>query len=122
MAPVHDQQRPRTVRYVSPVADTDDDDDDEDSAVCPADTLWLHVRSMGQWTNRLYEYFRQLESDEVSPTRLATSLRKRRQLTKAQVHITHTHTTVSHCPSVCVTISASLCRRSCSVLQTVTEL
>uniref|UniRef100_A0A3B3V2I7 NADPH oxidase 5 n=1 Tax=Poecilia latipinna TaxID=48699 RepID=A0A3B3V2I7_9TELE len=26
------------------------------------DTMWLHVRSMGQWTNRLYEYFRQPES------------------------------------------------------------
>uniref|UniRef100_A0A8C8ST86 NADPH oxidase 5 n=1 Tax=Pelusios castaneus TaxID=367368 RepID=A0A8C8ST86_9SAUR len=22
------------------------------------DTIWLHIRSLGQWTNRLYEYFR----------------------------------------------------------------
>uniref|UniRef100_A0A3B5MBY3 NADPH oxidase, EF-hand calcium binding domain 5 n=1 Tax=Xiphophorus couchianus TaxID=32473 RepID=A0A3B5MBY3_9TELE len=43
------------------------------------DTMWLHVRSMGQWTNRLYEYFRQPESQAVCPKRLATSLRKRRQ-------------------------------------------
>lgn len=41
--------------------------------------MWLHVRSMGQWTNRLYEYFRQAESQEVCPKRLATSLRKRQQ-------------------------------------------
>uniref|UniRef100_A0A8C7K2D5 NADPH oxidase 5 n=1 Tax=Oncorhynchus kisutch TaxID=8019 RepID=A0A8C7K2D5_ONCKI len=29
------------------------------------DTLWLHIRSMGQWTNRLYEYFRQPDSLNV---------------------------------------------------------
>lgn len=50
-----------------------------------ADALWLHVRSMGQWTNRLYEYFRQPESQTVSSKRLSTSLRKHRQLLKAQV-------------------------------------
>ncbi|XP_018422903.1 PREDICTED: NADPH oxidase 5 [Nanorana parkeri] len=27
------------------------------SAPEQADTLWLHIRSLGQWTNRLYEYF-----------------------------------------------------------------
>ncbi|XP_040893584.1 NADPH oxidase 5 [Toxotes jaculatrix] len=54
------------------------------SAPEQSDTLWLHVRSMGQWTNRLYEYFRQPESQTVSPKRLATSLRNRRQLLKAQ--------------------------------------
>uniref|UniRef100_A0A8C6PQ33 NADPH oxidase 5 n=1 Tax=Nothobranchius furzeri TaxID=105023 RepID=A0A8C6PQ33_NOTFU len=32
------------------------------SAPEQSETLWLHVRSMGQWTNRLYEYFRQPES------------------------------------------------------------
>lgn len=52
-----------------------------------ADTLWLHVRSMGQWTNRLYEYFRQPESQVVSSKRLSTSLRKHRQLLKAQVRV-----------------------------------
>uniref|UniRef100_A0A3Q3GIM9 RPGRIP1 like n=1 Tax=Kryptolebias marmoratus TaxID=37003 RepID=A0A3Q3GIM9_KRYMA len=34
------------------------------SAPEQSDTLWLHVRSMGQWTNRLYEYFRQPESPD----------------------------------------------------------
>ncbi|XP_017295344.1 NADPH oxidase 5 [Kryptolebias marmoratus] len=48
------------------------------SAPEQSDTLWLHVRSMGQWTNRLYEYFRQPESPEL----LTTSLRRRRQQEK----------------------------------------
>ncbi|XP_078139365.1 NADPH oxidase 5 isoform X2 [Centroberyx gerrardi] len=55
------------------------------SAPEQSDTLWLHIRSMGQWTNRLFEYFRQPESQAVSPKRLATSLRNRRQLMKAQI-------------------------------------
>ncbi|XP_073328672.1 NADPH oxidase 5 [Pagrus major] len=55
------------------------------SAPEQSDSLWLHIRSMGQWTNRLYEYFRQPESQTVSPKRLATSLRNHRQLLKAQV-------------------------------------
>ncbi|NWT82343.1 NOX5 oxidase, partial [Lanius ludovicianus] len=25
------------------------------------ETLWLHIRALGQWTNKLYEYFQQLE-------------------------------------------------------------
>ncbi|KAM7397360.1 hypothetical protein PAMP_020338 [Pampus punctatissimus] len=53
------------------------------SAPEQSDSLWLHIRSMGQWTNRLYEYFRQPESQTVSPKRLTTSLRNR-QLMKAQ--------------------------------------
>ncbi|KAM9808053.1 NADPH oxidase 5 [Neosynchiropus ocellatus] len=52
------------------------------SAPEQADTMWLHIRSMGQWTNRLYEYFRQPE-EAVSPKRLTASLRSK-QLTKAQ--------------------------------------
>ncbi|XP_030282329.1 NADPH oxidase 5 isoform X2 [Sparus aurata] len=54
------------------------------SAPEQSDSLWLHIRSMGQWTNRLYEYFRQPESQTVSPKRLSTSLRSHRQLLKAQ--------------------------------------
>uniref|UniRef100_A0A3B3YCT5 NADPH oxidase, EF-hand calcium binding domain 5 n=1 Tax=Poecilia mexicana TaxID=48701 RepID=A0A3B3YCT5_9TELE len=50
-------------------------------------TMWLHVRSMGQWTNRLYEYFRQPESQAVCPKRLATSLRKRRQEKRQQCYV-----------------------------------
>uniref|UniRef100_A0A672ZK39 NADPH oxidase, EF-hand calcium binding domain 5 n=1 Tax=Sphaeramia orbicularis TaxID=375764 RepID=A0A672ZK39_9TELE len=52
------------------------------SAPEQSDSLWLHIRSMGQWTNRLYEYFRQPESQTVSPKRLTTSLRNRRQVMK----------------------------------------
>ncbi|XP_072241414.1 NADPH oxidase 5 [Leuresthes tenuis] len=55
------------------------------SAPEQSDILWLHVRSMGQWTNRLYEYFRQPQSHALCPRRLATSLRKRRQQGKLQV-------------------------------------
>uniref|UniRef100_A0A8C1VQL3 NADPH oxidase, EF-hand calcium binding domain 5 n=1 Tax=Cyprinus carpio TaxID=7962 RepID=A0A8C1VQL3_CYPCA len=46
------------------------------------DTLWLHVRSMGQWTNRLYEYFRQPESQAISNKRLTASLRNRPKLSE----------------------------------------
>ncbi|NXR79082.1 NOX5 oxidase, partial [Pycnonotus jocosus] len=28
------------------------------------ETLWLHIRALGQWTNKLYEYFQQLERQE----------------------------------------------------------
>ncbi|KAM9496632.1 NADPH oxidase 5 [Clarias gariepinus] len=42
------------------------------------DTIWLHVRSMGQWTNRLFEYFRQSENQDANNKRLTASLRKRR--------------------------------------------
>ncbi|XP_064169287.1 NADPH oxidase 5 [Anguilla rostrata] len=49
------------------------------------DTMWLHVRSMGQWTNRLYEYFRQSETQGVSTKRLTASLRDRRHLRTAQI-------------------------------------
>ncbi|NWS20725.1 NOX5 oxidase, partial [Pachyramphus minor] len=31
------------------------------------ETLWLHIRSLGQWTTRLYEYFQQLESPSAEP-------------------------------------------------------
>ncbi|XP_052454236.1 NADPH oxidase 5 isoform X1 [Carassius gibelio] len=48
------------------------------------DMLWLHVRSMGQWTNRLYEYFRQSESQTVSNKRLTASLRSRRHKSRTQ--------------------------------------
>ncbi|NXM69187.1 NOX5 oxidase, partial [Serilophus lunatus] len=31
------------------------------------DTLWLHIRSLGQWTTRLHEYFQQLEVPSPEP-------------------------------------------------------
>uniref|UniRef100_A0A674BA28 NADPH oxidase 5 n=1 Tax=Salmo trutta TaxID=8032 RepID=A0A674BA28_SALTR len=49
------------------------------------DTLWLHIRSMGQWTNRLYEYFRQPDSQVVSTKRLSASLKDRRHQRSAQI-------------------------------------
>ncbi|XP_051545992.1 NADPH oxidase 5 [Myxocyprinus asiaticus] len=49
------------------------------------DILWLHVRSMGQWTNRLYEYFRELESQAISKKRLTASLRNRQHQRRAQL-------------------------------------
>ncbi|XP_075995787.1 NADPH oxidase 5 isoform X2 [Genypterus blacodes] len=55
------------------------------------DSLWLHIRSMGQWTNRLYEYFRQPESETDSPKRLATSLKNRRQLTQNSAKFGENH-------------------------------
>ncbi|KAL7857651.1 hypothetical protein AOLI_G00177530 [Acnodon oligacanthus] len=48
------------------------------------DTIWLHIRSMGQWTNRLFEYFRQSDSQALSNKRLTASLRNRRHQTKTQ--------------------------------------
>uniref|UniRef100_A0A3B4BQ74 NADPH oxidase, EF-hand calcium binding domain 5 n=1 Tax=Pygocentrus nattereri TaxID=42514 RepID=A0A3B4BQ74_PYGNA len=49
------------------------------------DTIWLHVRSMGQWTNRLFEYFRQSDSQAISNKRLTASLRNHRNQTKTQI-------------------------------------
>uniref|UniRef100_A0A7M4FQR9 NADPH oxidase 5 n=1 Tax=Crocodylus porosus TaxID=8502 RepID=A0A7M4FQR9_CROPO len=41
------------------------------------DTIWLHIRSLGQWTNRLYEYVRQPEPPGLALKRLTHSLRKK---------------------------------------------
>ncbi|XP_040017996.1 NADPH oxidase 5 isoform X2 [Gasterosteus aculeatus] len=55
------------------------------SAPEQSESLWLHIRSMGQWTNRLYEYFRTPENqDQVRTKRLTASLRTRRQMLKNQ--------------------------------------
>ncbi|NWH79361.1 NOX5 oxidase, partial [Piaya cayana] len=37
------------------------------------ETLWLHIRSLGQWTNKLYEYFQQLEPSSPEPKPLSRS-------------------------------------------------
>ncbi|XP_029430304.1 NADPH oxidase 5 [Rhinatrema bivittatum] len=42
------------------------------------DTMWLHIRSLGQWTNRLYEYFWEPEPHAHEPKRLTTNLQNRR--------------------------------------------
>uniref|UniRef100_A0A672UHC8 NADPH oxidase 5 n=1 Tax=Strigops habroptila TaxID=2489341 RepID=A0A672UHC8_STRHB len=51
------------------------------------DTLWLHIRSLGQWTNKLYEYFQQPESLSTEPKPLSRSLRERRPQCRAQVGV-----------------------------------
>ncbi|XP_026094443.1 NADPH oxidase 5 [Carassius auratus] len=49
------------------------------------DMLWLHIRSMGQWTNRLYEYFRQPECQTISNKRLTASLRNKHHESRTQL-------------------------------------
>ncbi|XP_077602612.1 NADPH oxidase 5 [Crocuta crocuta] len=49
------------------------------------DTIWLHIRSQGQWTNRLYESFRTSDPVDCSSKRLSRSLRMRRSQRKPQV-------------------------------------
>lgn len=51
----------------------------------PAETLWLHIRSLGQWTNKLYEYFQQPELPSPEPKPLSRSLREKRCRRWAQV-------------------------------------
>ncbi|NXB58272.1 NOX5 oxidase, partial [Struthidea cinerea] len=42
------------------------------------ETLWLHIRARGQWTNKLYEYFQQLELRGPEPDPPGKSRRERR--------------------------------------------
>ncbi|NXF50040.1 NOX5 oxidase, partial [Oceanites oceanicus] len=49
------------------------------------ETLWLHIRSLGQWTNKLYEYFQQPEPPSPEPKPLSRSLREKRCRSWAQV-------------------------------------
>ncbi|XP_059495176.1 NADPH oxidase 5 [Stegostoma tigrinum] len=51
------------------------------------DTIWLHVRSLGQWTNQLYEYFRQPELLGNEPKRLTRNLRNKKHQRSAQEHL-----------------------------------
>ncbi|NWS46290.1 NOX5 oxidase, partial [Probosciger aterrimus] len=51
------------------------------------DTLWLHIRSLGQWTNKLYEYFQQPEPLSPEPKPLSRSLQERRPRGWAQVGV-----------------------------------
>ncbi|XP_036592479.1 NADPH oxidase 5 [Trichosurus vulpecula] len=58
------------------------------------DTIWLHIRSQGQWTNRLYEYFKASDPICFGAKRLTQSLKLRRsqrkpQETKVQVFSVH---------------------------------
>ncbi|XP_074012285.1 NADPH oxidase 5 [Numenius arquata] len=49
------------------------------------ETLWLHIRSLGQWTNKLYEYFQQPEWPSPEPKPLSRSLREKRRRRWVQV-------------------------------------
>uniref|UniRef100_A0A8C4LBE7 NADPH oxidase 5 n=1 Tax=Equus asinus asinus TaxID=83772 RepID=A0A8C4LBE7_EQUAS len=42
------------------------------------DTIWLHIRSQGQWTNRLYEFFKASDPVDCGPKMLSRSLTMRR--------------------------------------------
>ncbi|XP_029808256.1 NADPH oxidase 5 isoform X2 [Suricata suricatta] len=48
------------------------------------DTIWLHIRSQGQWTNRLYESFKTSAPVDSGSKRLSRSLRMRRSQRKPQ--------------------------------------
>ncbi|NWZ43288.1 NOX5 oxidase, partial [Brachypodius atriceps] len=47
------------------------------SAPEQTETLWLHIRALGQWTNKLYEYFQQLEWQGPEPDPPGKSRRER---------------------------------------------
>ncbi|KAM8781593.1 NADPH oxidase 5 [Rhynchonycteris naso] len=49
------------------------------------DTIWLHIRSEGQWTNRLYESFKASDPVDCDSKRLSRSLRRRRSHWRPQV-------------------------------------
>ncbi|XP_036180906.1 NADPH oxidase 5 [Myotis myotis] len=49
------------------------------------DTIWLHIRSEGQWTNRLYESFKASDPVDCDAKRLSRSLRMRRSQRRPQV-------------------------------------
>ncbi|XP_009951943.1 PREDICTED: NADPH oxidase 5, partial [Leptosomus discolor] len=51
------------------------------------ETLWLHIRALGQWTTKLYEYFQQPESPGPEPKPLSRSLREKRRRRWAQCYI-----------------------------------
>ncbi|NWW79614.1 NOX5 oxidase, partial [Climacteris rufus] len=41
------------------------------------DTLWLHIRSRGQWTSKLHQFFQQLESPSPEPNAPKTGSSRR---------------------------------------------
>ncbi|XP_054693277.1 NADPH oxidase 5 [Grus americana] len=51
------------------------------------ETLWLHIRALGQWTTKLYEYFQQPEPPSLEPKPLSRSLREKRCRRWAQVGV-----------------------------------
>nr|KAF6486213.1 hypothetical protein HJG63_014284 [Rousettus aegyptiacus] len=49
------------------------------------DTIWLHIRSQGQWTNRLYESFKASDPVGCGSKRLSRSLKMKRSQRRSQV-------------------------------------
>ncbi|KFP07259.1 NADPH oxidase 5, partial [Calypte anna] len=49
------------------------------------ETLWLHIRSLGQWTHKLYQYFQQPQLPNPEPKPLRKILGERRQRRWVQV-------------------------------------
>ncbi|XP_076980063.1 NADPH oxidase 5 [Tamandua tetradactyla] len=56
------------------------------------DTIWLHIRSQGQWTNRLYESFRASDPVDQGSKRLSRSLKMRRSQSRPQPQPIHSCT------------------------------
>ncbi|XP_016001235.2 NADPH oxidase 5 isoform X2 [Rousettus aegyptiacus] len=48
------------------------------------DTIWLHIRSQGQWTNRLYESFKASDPVGCGSKRLSRSLKMKRSQRRSQ--------------------------------------
>ncbi|XP_020837969.1 NADPH oxidase 5 isoform X1 [Phascolarctos cinereus] len=57
-------------------------------------TIWLHIRSQGQWTNRLYNYFKASDPICFGVKRLTQSLkfrRSQRKLQETKIHVLGAH-------------------------------
>ncbi|NXO05860.1 NOX5 oxidase, partial [Oriolus oriolus] len=48
------------------------------------ETLWLHIRALGQWTTKLYEYFQRLESRGPEPDPAGNGRREQRRRHREQ--------------------------------------
>ncbi|XP_069766258.1 NADPH oxidase 5 [Narcine bancroftii] len=53
------------------------------------DTIWLHIRSLGQWTNQLYEYFRLPGRSGKEPKRLTKNLQNKKHQKCSQECMIH---------------------------------
>ncbi|KAM7240084.1 hypothetical protein CapIbe_009579 [Capra ibex] len=53
------------------------------------DTIWLHIRSEGQWTNRLFESFKKSDPVLCGPKRLSRSLEMKRSQKKPRQDLQH---------------------------------
>ncbi|KAM9374915.1 NADPH oxidase 5-like [Phaethornis superciliosus] len=55
------------------------------------ETLWLHIRSLGQWTHKLYQYFQQPQLPNPEPKPLSRILRERRHRVQVTPGMAETH-------------------------------